>query len=62
MCDKSMLKACFCSWKAYASCLTCFNANRQSFQLSDADLNFGFRIFVVQLCVLFKFYFCCAVF
>ena len=46
---------------AYASCLTCFNVIRQSFQLSDADLNFGFRVFIVQLCVLFKSCFCCTV-
>ena len=47
MCDESMLEACFWYLKASASCLTGFNVSRQSFQLSDADLDFGFRIFVV---------------
>jgi len=29
--------------------------------LFDTDLDFGFRVFVVQLCVLFRFCFCCTV-
>jgi len=42
MCDQSMLKACFWSWKAHVLCLTCFDVSQHLFQLSDADVDSGF--------------------
>ena len=51
MCDQNMLEACFRSWKAYVSCLTYFDVSQHSFQLFDADVDFRFRVFVVQFVV-----------
>jgi len=45
--DQGMLKACFWSWKAYVSCLTCFDVSQHLFQLFDADVDssLGFLLY-----------------
>ena len=60
MCDQSMLKACFWSWKAYVLCLTCFDVSQHLFQLSDTDVDSSLG-FLLYNFMCFKFCFCCTV-
>jgi len=55
--DQSLLKACFWSWKAYVSCLTCFDVSQHSFQLFNADFDFVLRFLLYNFVCFLSFVF-----